>query len=133
MSETRTEPVGDIDMILNDILSRWHSWSCDDRSAVGYPTISVCARQYRTSRQYDDANGAMDQDIENVIMAGVDACVWSVPQPFCTAICFNALNLCTGLSVWHSPRLPADGLARAFMVSDAREMLLSRLQLRELI
>lgn len=121
------------DEVLNDLLSRWHSWASDYRTALGYPTMSAGLGQYRASRQYDDCNGALDQDVENIVMAAVDACVSSVPQPFRNAIHINARNLCVGLDVWRSPRLPEDDLARALMVSDARELLLHRLKERGLM
>lgn len=123
----------DDDATLNDILERWHRWASDERTATGYPTTTVSCRTYRVSRQYDDNNGAMDQDIENVIMAGVDACVTSISQPWRNALHINARNLCTGLAVWRSPRLPEDDLARALMVSDARVMLVDLLRKRGLL
>jgi hypothetical protein len=125
--------LADADLVLNDILSRWHSWACDERTALGYPTVAVSAKQYRASRQYDDANGSLDQDIENVVMAAVDSCVWSLHDPYRTAIHINARNLCTGLTVWRSPRLPDGDLARAMLVSDARGLLMTRLKARELV
>jgi hypothetical protein len=124
--------IGAEDEALNDLLSRWHSWACDERTALGYPTVSVTAKQYRASRQYDDANGALDQDVENVIMDGVNACVWSIREPFRTALHINARNLSTGAFVWRSPRLPEDQMACAFMVSDARGMLIIKLRDRGL-
>ena len=120
------------DEALNDLLSRWHAWASDERTALGYPSVSASANQYRASRQYDDATGALDQDVENVIMAGVDACVWSIPQPYRIALHINARNLSTGVFVWRSPRMPEDPIACAFLVSDAREMLLVRLRDRGL-
>ena len=118
---------------LNSVLSRWHHWASDERTALGYPTTACGMQQYRASRQYDDSNGALDQDIENVIMAGVDACINAIHQPHRTALHVNARNLCTGYAVWSSPRLPEDALARAFMLSDAREMLIGRLLDRGLL
>ena len=125
--------IADTDLALNDILSRWHAWASDGRTALGYPTVSVAAKQYRASRQYDDANGSLDQDIESVIMAGVDSCVWALEDPYRTAIHINARNLCTGATVWRSRRLPENDLARALLVSDARDMLVRQLRARELV
>jgi len=123
----------DEDLILNDLLSRWHTWASDERTALGYPTTAAGAAQYRCSRQYDDANGALDQDVENVIMSGVDGCINSVSQPWRNALYINARNLSTGSTVWRSPRLPADDLARALLVADARAMLVEHLHARELM
>lgn len=121
------------DAILNDILSRWHSWAADERTAAGYPTVSPGTADYRTSRQWDWVNGAHDQDVENVIMAGVDGCINAVPQPFRNALQINARNLCTGVSVWRSPRLPADDMARLQLLQQARAMLMRELCDRNLI
>lgn len=121
------------DAALNQLLEDWHRWASDERVAIGYPTTAAGTQQYRTSRQYDSHNGALDQDVENVLMAGVDACVNSIPQPHRNALHINARNLCTGLTVWRSPRLPEDELARALMVSDARAMLADRLRQRGLL
>lgn len=121
------------DAILNDLLGRWHRWACDYRTAVGYPTAAAYLAQYRTSRQYDDVNGALDGDVENCIMSGVDGCLNSVPQPYRNALHLNARNLVTGLTVWRSPRLPDDDMARAQLVAEARAMLLKRLRVREMV
>lgn len=127
------DDVADADLTLNDLIARWHRWASDERGARGYPTVSAGTEMYRTSRQYDDMNGALDQAVENIIMAGVDGCINEVPQPHRNAIWINARNLACGLTVWHSPRLPEDDLARALMVSDARAMLLDLLRQRGLM
>lgn len=117
------ESIASEDATLNDLLSRWHTWASDERTAEGYPTVSPACKQYRASRQYDSDNGAFDQDRENSTMEAFDHCVQSVHQPHRTALAINARNLATGFSVWRSPRLPEDELQRALMVSDARAML----------
>jgi hypothetical protein len=121
------------DEALNQLLEDWHRWASDERIALGYPSTAAGTQQYRTSRQYDSHNGALDQDVENVVMSGVDACVNSIPQPHRNALHINARNLATGLTVWRSPRLPEDELARALMVSDARAMLAATLRARGLL
>jgi len=125
--------ISETDEILNDLLSRWHSWANDARTALGFPTESSSCKFYRPSKQYDWDNGASDQDAENRTMAAFESCVYKVPEPFRTALHFNARNLATGLSVWRSPRLPEDDLARALLLTDARAMLLARLREGEII
>ena len=120
----------DEDEKLNDLLARWHVWASDERTAVGYPTVSPACKHYRASRQYDSDNGAFDQDRENDAMEAFDYCVLLVQQPHRTALAINARNLATGCAVWRSPRLPEDELARALMVSDARAMLVVLLRQR---
>jgi hypothetical protein len=112
--------VADDDLSLNALLESWHRWAADERTALGFPTVSSSCKFYRVSRQHDDGNGALDQDIDNVILAGVDGCINSIAQPHRNAIHINARNLACGLSVWRSPRLPENELARALMVADAR-------------
>lgn len=126
-------PISEEDLILNDLLSRWHAWACYERTAAGYPSASAWARAFKVSRQYDDENGALDQDVENKIMSGVDGCMNSVKQPWRNALHINARNLSTGLAIWRSPRLPTNELARALLVAEARQMLLEHLRARELI
>jgi len=125
--------VADDDVVLNEMLGGWHRWASDERTALGYPTRSASAMQYRASRQYDDANGALDQHVDNVVMAGIDGCINSIPQPFRNALHINARNIATGVAVWESPRLPTNELARQFMVFDAREMLFKLLRKRGLL
>lgn len=138
--------IAEDDERLNSILRDWHRWASDERTALGYPTVSTSCKFYRASRQHDDLNGALDQDVENVVMAGVDACVNEIVHraqslgyterealSFRNAVSINARNLSTGLAVWRSPRLPDDEFARALMVSDARAILLTLLRERGLI
>jgi hypothetical protein len=131
--DDREADIGADDAALNALLEAWHRWASDERTAVGFPSVSPAFQQYRTSRQYDDGNGALDQDVDNVVLAGVEGCINSIPQPYRNALHINARNLCTGLSVWRSPRLPEDELARALMVSDARAMLIDILRERGLL
>lgn len=125
--------IRDEDLVLNDLLSRWHAWASDWRTALGFPTEAAFAHQYRTSRQHDDGNGALDQDVDNIVMAGVDGCINAIEQPWRNALQINARNLHTGVAVWRSPRLPKDELARALLVSDARALLLKELRARALL
>ena len=59
------------DETLNDLLSRWHRWSCGYTFGKGYPTADSACRSARASRQYDDQNGALDAVIEQRIMEAV--------------------------------------------------------------
>ena len=120
--------ISDEDRIVNDLLARWHHWASDERTARGYRSVSPAFVQFRASRQYDDGNGALDVDVEDRLMRGIDSIVEAIAQPFQTALQINARILCTGAAVWRSPRLPQDELARAFLVSDARALLVARLR-----
>jgi hypothetical protein len=118
---------------LDDLLSRWWSWCSDDRIARGYPTTAAGTRDYRTSRQWDDWNESLDGDVENTILAAVDACIDTLPVVHKTAIGICARNLVSGVACWRSVRLPEDDLARALVVAEARSRLLAELRARGLV
>ncbi len=125
--------VDDTEEVINDLLSRWHTWASQFVHVAGFNTCASAMQQFRASRQYDSENGALDQDVENRIMAAVDACIDRVEQPFRTALWINARNLVTGAAVWQSARLPADPLARAKVVTEARAKLADRLASRGML
>jgi hypothetical protein len=115
------------DAQLDDILSRWHHWAIAYQAPHGYPPTAAGFDQYRVSRQYDDENGALDKEIELKVMRTVNFQITEMAEPFRSAIYCNARNLYSGVSVWRSPRLPADDIERARVVVTAREMLSKRL------
>lgn len=117
----------DADEILDDILSRWHSWMQGQGGTTGHARRSAGMEGYRASRQYDDTNGALDSDLEHMRCKQVDFDVRQLPQPHQTAIYVDARNLCTGVAVWGNPRLPIDPAERQVVVFEARNMLTKKL------
>lgn len=117
----------DVNQALNDLLTRWHQWSSSYTFGKGYPSIDSACRSSRTSRQYDDSNGALDAAVENKIMEAFDAAVWTIDQPYLTALQFQARNLFTGRQVWTSPRLPVHDGERQVLMMEARNRLLRAL------
>ena len=115
------------DAILDDILSRWHSWAEPQGRTQGHARCSAGMEQHRTSRQYDDINGALDSALEDRTSSNVDFQVAQMPEPYQTAIHVEARNLCTGRTVWGNPRLPSDPQARAVVMAEARIMVSKRL------
>ena len=115
------------DEILDDALSRWHSWAEPQGRTEGHARCSAGMDQYRPSRQYDDSNGALDSDLENMRCKQVDFDVRQMPQPHQTAIYVEARNLCTGVAVWGNPRLPSDPTERAVVMREARTMITKKL------
>lgn len=117
----------DSSRILDDILSRWHSW------AKGYVPIPVCGadpmfRNAKSSgRHWDSTSEVIEDEIQGKILEAVDFQVSEMQDPHRTAIHFLARNLATGRSVWLSKRLPEDPLERATIVADARNQLTRRL------
>lgn len=127
MIETQERPEVDLNQVLNDLLSRWHAWSSAYSFGKGYPSVDSACRDSRTSRQYDDSNGALDAAVENRIMEAFDAAASAVPQPYLTALQFQARNFHSRAQVWKSPRLPDDEIERAVLLMEARNMLMRAL------
>jgi hypothetical protein len=110
---------------LDDLLSRWHWWRSHLAPVSGYETEGTATSQYQTSRQYDDVNGALDDQLEATCMQQVDFEISEMGDPWRSAISALARSLCTGMMVFHSPRIqPAD---RARVTAEARIVLIERL------
>ena len=112
--------------ILDDILSRWHSW------ARGYRPVTTRGadpmfREARSSKQWDSMDDVIDEEITAKIMKAVDFQVSEMQDPHRSAIYVLARNCYTGRSVWISPRLPANVEERAVIVLEARNLLTRRL------
>lgn len=114
-----------LDAQLDDLLSRWHWWRAGYQNVRGYSNGGSATSEYRSSRQYDDANGALDMAIENAQMRQVDFEVSELDDPWHTAICIEARTLCLGVSVFNSPRIAAADRER--IVKEARRLLADRL------
>lgn len=129
-TSTEIEPdmTNDSDALLSDLLSRWHRWSISTPPDIGYYKQNATCKFYRASRQHDDTNGARDSDAEASVMEAVDFAIEQLEQPWRTAVQFNARNLATGITVWISPRLPADDIERAHLLMHARAKLLILLE-----
>lgn len=113
-----------VDQHIDYILVRWHQWaSAPVHSAQGYPAETPYCRLYRVSRQYDDANGALDAALDSGECEAWDALIQQMPDLERLALSFEARNLCSNAAVWNSPRLPADRGARAALVLRARDEL----------
>lgn len=114
----------DSDAILDDILSRWHVWQQAARVGRGHADRAmVCGENYRPSRQYDDSNGKLDDDLNSFRCKAVDFAVSGMDDPWRAAVYVNARNLSTGREVWRSPRLPEDKAQRTEIVKQARGQL----------
>jgi hypothetical protein len=127
MTEAPERTEADINQVLNDLLARWHVWSSSYSFGKGYPSVDSACRDSRTSRQYDDTNGALDAGVENRIMEAFDAAVWTIEQPHLTAIQFQARNFHARVAVWSSPRLPKDEMERGVLLMEARNKLMRAL------
>jgi len=112
---------------LDDLLSRWHHWQLGARVGRGHSDRSLVTGDYRTSRQYDDQNGALYDDEEVQTMRAVQACVDNLIDPYRTVVYVLARALYLGTSAFVSPRLPADRAMRAELEAEARRRLIARL------
>lgn len=127
MTEAPERTEADINQVLNDLLARWHVWSSSYSFGKGYPSVDSACRDSRTSRQYDDTNGALDAGVENRIMEAFDAAVWTIEQPHLTALQFQARNFHARVAVWKSPRLPDDDMELGVLLMEARNKLMRAL------
>lgn len=118
----------DDDVALDDILSRWHHWQLGARVGRGHADRSLVAGDYRTSRQYDDVNGALDDDLEAATMRTVQSQVDNMVAPWKIAVYVIARNAYLGTSAFASPRLPSEPKARGQVIDEARRMILTRLR-----
>lgn len=87
----------------------------------GYPVECPSTRGWRASRQYDDANGAMETDERGRLIQTIGHAVNRQPEPYRTALYMLARNRAQGTRVWSSPRLPTDPDALAELTADALE------------
>lgn len=118
---------------LNDLLSRWHAHCQGYSAGKGYPSADAACKHAQTSSAWDGWNGAQDEATIRKIMEQFDAAMWDIPnhpQPYLTALQFQARNLYTGKNVWQSPRLPADEIERGVLLLEARNRLLRGLARR---
>jgi hypothetical protein len=113
------------DAKLDDLLSRWHFWQTKTRGVHSFAPKALVCGDYRTSRQYDDENGALDDALEVHTMRQIDFEVQELGDPWRSAIYAIARSLFTGAAVFHSPRIPA--IQRAQVSIDARGRLVIRL------
>lgn len=113
--------------VLDDILSRWHDWQTHARHVTGFKKRALVVGDFRVSRQYDDVNGALDDELEHSTMQAVDHQVSEMVDPYKAAIYQDARNLCLGLAVWTSARLPQDRDERMAVLKVARKLLMARL------
>ncbi|AMM23179.1 hypothetical protein [Variovorax sp. PAMC 28711] len=112
--------------ILDDLLSRWHSW------ARSYSPVPVCGadpmfRNAKSGKGWDSTSDVIEDDLQGKMMEAVDFQVSEMRDPHRSALYVLARNLSTGRSVWLSPRLPRDPLERGVIVQEARNHLIRRL------
>ncbi len=111
---------------LDDVLSEWHSWQLRARVTRGFASKSLVTGEYRTSRQWDDVNGALDDDLDSMRMRQVDFEVTQLADPWRSTVYALAKSASTGAAVFHSPRVPVEDRAR--VLAEARQKIHARLR-----
>lgn len=111
---------------LDELLSLWHWLRSYGNITEGTPGQAAGCSDAVTSRQYDDANGALDAAVEQIQAEAVDVAVRAQEEPYRTAMFELARNLYTGHAVWFSPRLPEDKTERQAIVTEGRRRLIKR-------
>ena len=115
------------DAVLDSLLCEWHQWASRGRTTRGYTGCSAGFSGYRVSRQYDDANGALDDAMDDGRMRQVEFEVGELASLHQAALRCQARALTIGVTVFASPRLPADPNERQAVVRQARAALTKRL------
>lgn len=116
----------DSNAILDDLLSRWHSW------ARGYRPIAQSGadpmfRNVKSGKSWDSTADIVEDEIEAGVLRAVDFHVGEMAEPNRSAIYCHARNCCTGRSVWMSPRLPRDPMERGAILAAAKVEITRRL------
>jgi hypothetical protein len=117
----------DSDAILDDLLIRWWNWRAPIQPARGHGRTALGFEGYRTSRQYDDENGALDDEVEAAIMKGVGDEIDRLDSMHRTAVYCQARALTLGVLVFTNPRLPRPGAELDALLMLARTSLVQRL------
>jgi hypothetical protein len=93
------------DESLISLLVLWWRVESEWSPVEGYPAECPSCAGYRTSRQYDDANGAGEIDARGRTARHVGEVVDRIPEPWRTVLYMLARNRATGVDVWISPRI----------------------------
>ena len=123
----------DIDSILDSLLADWHCWASNYRYVSQSGSCAMFA-DAKSGRQHQDADELHDNAKHNKTMNEIEFAIngdkrgeGAMLEPYKTSLSFKARNLVTGVSVWNSPRLPADPQARTVILMTAKNALMLRL------
>jgi hypothetical protein len=116
----------DTNQILDDLLAKWHEWA-KEFAICPQASADPMFRNAKSGRAYETQYEINEQQIAASTMEGVDFEVGEMQEPHRSAIYAHARNLASRHTVWSSPRLPTDAVARALLVTEARSMLMKRL------
>ena len=114
------------DAILDDLLSRWHSWAKGFQVCPA-PSADPMFRGVKSGRAWETQYEIAEAQLNDDTMEAIDFQVGEMAEPNRSAIYANARNLASRYAVWTSPRLPTDPQERAIVVMGARTDLMRRL------
>jgi hypothetical protein len=114
------------DVILDDLLSRWHSWARGFQVCPA-PGADPMFRNVKSGRAWETQYEINEQQINDSTMEAIDFQVGEMAEPHRSAVHAHARNLASKHAVWTSPRMPEDPKERAILVLEARTMLTRRL------
>jgi hypothetical protein len=117
----------DIQDVLSGMLADWHRYCQHTADRAGFAGRAAGFGQSRSNSQFDWENGLESDLVDKRIMQGFDAAIQRVPQPWLTALQFEARNLAVRYQVWVSPRLPTNPQEREVLILEARNRLLKEL------
>lgn len=103
------------------LLCLWWKYEAQYSPVKGYPSECPSARDYRTSRQYDDTNGAAETDSRGREAARIGFIVRCLPRQQQKALELLARNRVLQREDWGTMELPLDPLERARVVANALE------------
>lgn len=102
-----------------ELLATWWRHEANWTPVEGFPKECPSTRGWRSSRQWDDANGALDGDHDHRVAVYVGHVISTIGEPCRSALYVMARNRVVGVQVFDSPRLPADTRARELVMQDA--------------
>lgn len=105
---------------VDEWLKMWHSWASSVRQVGGYPGVAPGCSLYRASRQYDDANGALDAAADASTAKAVSEVIERMSPLHQAALSMEARNLCS-VRAWRSARIPHEDAAR--VIKQAKQTL----------
>lgn len=111
------------DATIDHLLELMHRFGSSYRVGQGYPSRAAGTDQYRASRQHDGDNGAADSDADHETGAAVSRIVDAMTDPHRTCLRIEARNICQGVKVWTSARLPLCPIERSIIRMEARNAL----------
>ena len=115
---------------VDEWLKMWHSWASSERVTGGYPGVAPGCALYRPSKQYDDANGALDAAADISTAEAVNDTIKRMTPLHIAALSMEARNLCSVRGVWQSARIPSEDAAR--VIKEAKQALWDAMCKKEL-